>query len=61
MRFDLTDLRLFVNIVDAGSITGGAGQTHMTLASASQRVLGMESDLGSALLLRSRLGRTLKH
>jgi DNA-binding transcriptional LysR family regulator len=56
MRFDLTDLRLFANIVDAGSITGGAAQTHMTLASASQRVLGMEGDLGTPLLLRSRRG-----
>ena len=68
MRFDLTDLRLFENIVEAGSITGGAAQTHMTLASASQRVLGMEADLGTPLLLRSRLGvqpteagRTLAH
>lgn len=56
MRFDLTDLRLFENIVEAGSITGGAAQTHMTLASASQRVLGMEADLGTPLLLRSRQG-----
>ncbi|MDM0018684.1 LysR family transcriptional regulator [Variovorax saccharolyticus] len=68
MRFDLTDLRLFENIVEAGSITGGAAQTHMTLASASQRVLGMEAGLGTPLLLRSRLGvrpteagRTLAH
>ena len=68
MRFDLTDLRLFEHIVEAGSITGGAARTHMTLASASQRVLGMEADLGTPLLLRSRLGvqpteagRTLAH
>ncbi|MGO4394384.1 LysR family transcriptional regulator [Variovorax sp. M-6] len=68
MRFDLTDLRLFENIVEAGSITGGAAQTHMTLASASQRVLGMEADLGTPLLLRSsqgvqptEAGRTLVH
>lgn len=68
MRFDLTDLRLFANIVEAGSITGGAAQTHMTLASASQRVLGMEETLGTRLLLRSKqgvqpteAGRTLVH
>lgn len=68
MRFDLTDLRLFQNIVEAGSITAGAALTHMTLASASQRVLGMESGLGTPLLLRSRTGvqpteagRTLTH
>lgn len=68
MRFDLTDLRLFVNIAEAGSITGGASQTHMTLASASQRVRGMEDALGSPLLLRAKqgvkpteAGRTLLH
>jgi DNA-binding transcriptional LysR family regulator len=68
MRFDLTDLRLFVHIADAGSITAGAARAHMTLASASQRVLGMEDALGTPLLLRSRqgvqpteAGRTLLH
>ncbi|MEJ8845859.1 LysR family transcriptional regulator [Variovorax rhizosphaerae] len=68
MRFDLTDLRLFLNVVEAGSITAGAERTHMTLASASQRVRGMEADLGSPLLLRhaqgvtpTEAGRTLLH
>lgn len=68
MRFDLTDLRLFVHIAEAGSITGGAARSHMTLASASQRVLGMEDALGTPLLARSRqgaqpteAGRTLLH
>ncbi|NML48692.1 LysR family transcriptional regulator [Ramlibacter sp. G-1-2-2] len=56
MRFDLTDLRLFANIVEAGSITGGAARTHMTLASASQRVLAMEDALGAPLLDRSPQG-----
>jgi DNA-binding transcriptional LysR family regulator len=68
MRFDLTDLRLFLNVVEAGSITAGAERTHMTLASASQRVRGMEGTLGSPLLLRhaqgiapTEAGRTLVH
>ncbi len=68
MRFDLTDLRLFLNVVEAGSITAGAERTHMTLASASQRVRGMEDALGSPLLLRhaqgvtpTEAGRTLLH
>ena len=56
MRFDLTDLRLFVNIQAAGTITAGAEATHMTLASASERILAMESSLGVALLLRQRRG-----
>lgn len=56
MRFDLTDLRLFLNILDAGTITGGAESTHMTLASASERIRGMEDSLGSQLLVRARQG-----
>jgi len=56
MRFDLTDLRLFVHVIDAGSLTGGAERTHMTLASASQRVRGMEGALGCPLLVRHRQG-----
>ncbi|MBB3176690.1 LysR substrate-binding domain-containing protein [Variovorax sp. Sphag1AA] len=68
MRFDLTDLRLFVHIIESGTITGGAARTHMTLASASQRVIGMEESLGAPLLLRAKqgvtpteAGRTLMH
>lgn len=68
MRFDLTDLRLFLNVQEAGSITGGGAATHMTLSSASERILGMERELGVPLLLRIRrgvhltpAGRTLAH
>ena len=52
MRFDLTDLRLFVHVHAAGTITGGATQSHMTLASASERIRAMENSLGTPLLLR---------
>ncbi|WP_315125545.1 LysR family transcriptional regulator [Comamonas antarctica] len=68
MRYDLTDLRLFLNVHEAGTITGGAGRSHMTLASASERIRGMEQALGGPLLLRERrgvqptpAGRTLLH
>lgn len=68
MRFDLTDLRLFVHVVEAGSLTRGADRSHMTLASASQRVRGMEQALGGPLLQRhaagvtpTEAGRTLLH
>ena len=37
MRFDLTDLQLFVHILDCGTLTAAAGRAHMTLASASAR------------------------
>jgi DNA-binding transcriptional LysR family regulator len=56
MRFDLTDLELFVNVVDSGSITHGAARTHLALASASARVRGMEQTLGGPLLERGRRG-----
>lgn len=56
MRFDLIDLRLFLNVHEAGSITAGAAACHMTLASASERIRGMEQALGVPLLLRRRQG-----
>ena len=56
MRFDLIDLRLFVNVVEAGTLTAGAERTHLSLPSASQRVLGMEEALGAALLVRRKSG-----
>lgn len=56
MRFDLTDLRLFLNIYEARTITGGAKRSHMTLASASERIKGMEAEVGIPLLLRTHLG-----
>ena len=56
MRFDLTDLRLFLNVHETGTITGGAHRSHMTLASASERIKGMEDVLGVALLVRNRRG-----
>lgn len=56
MRFDLTDLRLFVQVVETCSITRGADQAHMSLASASARIRGMETTLGVPLLERGPRG-----
>ena len=68
VRFDLTDLRLFLHTAEAGSITAGAERAHLTLASASARIRGMEDTLGVPLLTRNRrgvettaAGRTLVH
>ena len=58
MKFDLTDLRLFCEIVDAGSITAGAERNALALAAASTRIRGMEQSLGATLLVRSRQGVT---
>jgi DNA-binding transcriptional LysR family regulator len=56
MRFDLTDLQLFVHILDSGTLTAAAQRSHLTLASASERVRGMEALLGTALLIRQARG-----
>lgn len=56
MHFDLTDLRLFVAVADAGSITAGAAAAGLALPSASARVRGMEDALGAPLLERGRRG-----
>src|SRR5271167_381447 len=56
MRFDLTDLRLFVHVVEAGSITHGAERVHLALAAASTRIRNMEAVLGTPLLHRERQG-----
>ncbi|WP_205962907.1 LysR family transcriptional regulator [Pararobbsia silviterrae] len=68
MRFDLIDLQLFLRVTQSGSITAGAKQLHMTLASASSRLSGMEDLLGTALLDRhprgvtpTAAGRSLAH
>ena len=56
MRFDLTDLQLFVHILDKGTMTAAATLSHITLASASERIRGMEEQLGCALLQRKARG-----
>jgi DNA-binding transcriptional LysR family regulator len=56
VRFDVTDLRLFVAVVEAGSITHGASRVNLSLPSASGRVRQMEDTVGVPLLQRERLG-----
>jgi DNA-binding transcriptional LysR family regulator len=56
MRFDLIDLRLFLHVVEAGSITAGAERMHLALAAASTRIRNMEETLGTSLLERERQG-----
>lgn len=56
MRFDLTDLRLFLAVVDAGSITHGAADVGLSLPAASERLRDMEANGGVQLLERGRRG-----
>lgn len=56
MRFDLTDLRLFLHVIEAESITQGAERAGMALPSASARIRGMEETGGVTLLERGPRG-----
>ena len=58
LRFDLTDMRLFLTVVEQGSLTKGAESMNLALASVSERMSGMESSLGAQLLERNRRGVT---
>lgn len=58
MRLDLADLRLFLCVVDAGSITQGAAVANLALPSASERLRNIEADVGVRLLERRHRGVT---
>lgn len=58
MHFDLTDLRLYLHILDTGNITAGAARSHLSLAAASARIRAMEASLGTDFLHRGRRGVT---
>lgn len=56
MRFDFVDLRLFLAVLDAGSITHGATAVGLSLPAASGRLREMETVSGVKLLERGRRG-----
>ena len=56
MRLDVSDLRLFLMIVEAGSITHGAAAANLSTGAASERLKEMEAAVGVALLTRTRRG-----
>lgn len=55
-RFDLVSLRLFVAVIDAGSLTAGADRFGISLAAASKRISELELHCGTALLKRTQRG-----
>ena len=57
-RFDLVSLRLFVAVVDAGSLTAGADRFGISLAAASKRIGELEQHCGVPLLHRGQRGVT---
>jgi DNA-binding transcriptional LysR family regulator len=56
MRYDLTDLRLFVAIAEARNLTRGAAHVHLAPSSASHRLRLLEEDLGTPLFERRSRG-----
>jgi len=56
MRFDGTDLRIFLHVCEAGSMTGAAARSHLTLAAVSARIRGLEESNGIVLLHRHARG-----
>lgn len=56
MNFDLTDLKLFINIAESSSLTQGARKTFMSAAAASIRIKELEVQLNTSLLYRHRKG-----
>ena len=57
-RFDLISLRLFVAVVDRGTLTAGAERFGISLAAASRRIVELEHHCGMPLLMRSHRGVT---
>jgi DNA-binding transcriptional LysR family regulator len=56
MRYDFTDLRLFLHVVAEGSITAGAERANLSLPSASARIRALERHAKVDLLRRGRRG-----
>lgn len=56
MRFDWTDLRIFLHVCEAGSMTAAAARANLTLAAVSARMRGLEQSCGIVLLERQARG-----
>lgn len=59
MRYNLTDLKLFVAVADAGSVSRGAQECFLAPSSASLRIKALEDSLGAPLFLREPRGVAL--
>lgn len=56
MHFDLTDLKLFVQVAESKSITRGAEKMHLSLPAVSNRIKELENQAGVRLLYRAPRG-----
>ena len=56
MNYDLTDLKLFVAVAEAGNLSRGAERAHLAVSSASHRITRLESTIGARLFERKSRG-----
>jgi len=59
VRYDLTDLRLFIAIAEERNLTRGAARAHLAPSSASHRLRLLEEELGTPLFERRARGLDL--
>lgn len=59
MRYELTDLRLFMAIAQAKNLSTGAAAVHITASSASYRLKNFEQALGTPMFVRNTRGMEL--
>ena len=59
MHFDLSDLRLFLEIAEAGNLTRGARRAFLSPPAASARLKALETELRAQLFYRDSKGVTL--
>ena len=59
MRYELTDLKVFLAIAAARSLSGGAADMHLTAPSASYRLKNLEQAMGAPLFERTPKGMAL--
>ncbi len=59
MRYDLTDLRLFIAIAEERNLTRGSARAHLAPSSASHRLRLLEEELGTPLFQRLARGLSL--
>jgi DNA-binding transcriptional LysR family regulator len=52
MRYELTDLEVFLAVAEEGSVTRGADRCHLAPSSVSLRIKGLEDVVGAPLLVR---------
>lgn len=55
-RLDPTSLRLFIGVVEAGTIALAAERAHIAAAAVSKRISDIEGSIGTPLLLRTNKG-----